>query len=275
MRRQTSPNTVLLCCATVRTGMSVWREGGPPLLFARRSHVCVFHCWSSLFIFVSALGEVKKCVHVAAALFAILYVQDEELAESLVPKLVSTRRTVQPDDVLRRLLNDAELKHGIQQAFDRLKDEWVRPNTADRRSLGPPGQKRAQGEAAAAAAAAIDGARSTIYTSYTVPDATQLSRQAGAAQKDAIAEALLDDDGRPIEVDDDGEEVDISVCIVCKSKEAVRWSPFIGCDECPRWYHVRCTNDESLKDCTTKQSVDDVGHWICPACVEKGDKEQQ
>lgn len=197
----------------------------------------------------------------------MLYVQDRQVAEALVPKLVSHRRAVSPKDVLLRCPNDAVLKSEIDEALDTYKDEWRSPNFEERRALGPPGQDvaRAQMESASA----DNSPRRTVITSYTVPEAIQITKKAGKASKD-VEEALLDDDGERITAS--GEEINESVCTQCKSAEPKQSSPFIGCDACPRWFHVRCTGDAQLDDITNVQQLKTFGEWRCPVCVEQADQ---
>jgi hypothetical protein len=74
-----------------------------------------------------ALGTFKKCIHVAASLFIVLWVQDEVLAKTLLSGLSPRRSAIQPNDILSLCYNDAELKRQIDQALEDHKDLFSAP----------------------------------------------------------------------------------------------------------------------------------------------------
>ena len=56
-----------------------------------------------------------------------------------------------------------------------------------------------------------------------------------------------------------------SSCGICGGFEGnnLQW---IGCQDCPRWYHIRCQPDSSLYDLTVSEIL--LAEFVCPKCLD-------
>ena len=67
---------------------------------------------------------------------------------------------------------------------------------------------------------------------------------------DDISEESSDEELAIPFMETDDEDVDVETCAECKMGHGPA-SAWVGCDQCPRFYHIACCGDEALADMDT------------------------